>query len=462
MGDPASVSTAWDVVVNKKEQERDLTATVTALNSSEQDPFCQGDCVEQFEERLFCQGDCSRQLVDHQEKQERIGEGDSCQRACSGLLVSSCDTVLRRCSFGRYWCLSCLAKRDGGGNPRVALKSGTGFPHDKKLCRFGGGRIRSQDCPGPASNVEATLGTTVRHSGQCQNAQRQKVGTWRPTRHSWWVDFRNCTVTQTRGNTAMTRLKSAAAHWLRKFGVEPVDFLPPRSGERDGVEVVARVQKECLEKVLRGRGEFGVFSRPFYAGGEPVPPPGCSEESESDRANHPWSHPAQQGTRIANQRKRLREGQIYTTEEARRFMGDRWEVTNLPLSWSKAAVQAFLSQWRRLTEQGRQGAPSLRQQCLLSITDCSTIKGARSSAQRSHENVRVHSRSLCGQNLAKPRQRANMKDITAVPLPAVPPAREESQVPRRVPMDTTSVGASLTQVQDHNQVATLPSPVSGS
>ena len=24
-------------------------------------------------------------------------------------------------------------------------------------------------------------------------------------------------------------------------------------------------------------------------------------------------------------------------------MGDRWEVTNLPLSWSKAAVQAFLS-----------------------------------------------------------------------------------------------------------------------
>ena len=38
----------------------------------------------------------------------------------------------------------------------------------------------------------------------------------------------------------------------------------------------------------------------------------------------------------------------------------------------------------------------------------------------------------------------------------------ESQVPRRVPMDITSVGASLTQVQDNNQVATLPSPVSGS
>ena len=64
--------------------------------------------------------------------------------------------------------------------------------------------------------------------------------------------------------TATTRPKSAAAHWLRKFGVEPVGFLPPRSGEREGVEV----QKGCLGKLLRGSGEFGVFSRPFYVRGE--------------------------------------------------------------------------------------------------------------------------------------------------------------------------------------------------
>ena len=31
------------------------------------------------------------------------------------------------------------------------------------------------------------------------------------------------------------------------------------------------------------------------------------------------------------------DGQIHTAEEARRFIGDRWEVTNLLLSWSKAA-----------------------------------------------------------------------------------------------------------------------------
>ena len=54
------------------------------------------------------------------------------------------------------------------------------------------------------------------------------------------------------------------------------------------------------------------------------------------------------------------------------------------------------------------------------------------------------------------------KDMTAVPPPAVPPGSVESQVPRRVPMDIGSVGVSLTQVQDLNQVATLLSPASGS
>ena len=81
------------------------------------------------------------------------------------------------------------------------------------------------------------------------------------------VDFRKLHCHSDAWKTAMTRPKSAVAHWLRKFGLEPVDFLPPRSGERDGVEVIARVQK--VEKVLRGSGEFGVFSRPFCVRGEP-------------------------------------------------------------------------------------------------------------------------------------------------------------------------------------------------
>ena len=68
--------------------------------------------------------------------------------------------------------------------------------------------------------------------------------------------------------TAMTRPKSATAYWLMKLGAEPADFLPPRSGGIDGVEAVARVQKDNFEKVLRGSGEFGVFSRPFFVKGD--------------------------------------------------------------------------------------------------------------------------------------------------------------------------------------------------
>ena len=68
--------------------------------------------------------------------------------------------------------------------------------------------------------------------------------------------------------TATTRPKSATAYWLKQLGADPVDFLPPRSGRIDGVEVVARVQKDNFEKVFCGIGEFGVFSRPFFVKGD--------------------------------------------------------------------------------------------------------------------------------------------------------------------------------------------------
>ena len=153
----------------------------------------------------------------------------------------------------------------------------------------------------------------------------------------------------------MTRLKSAAAHWLRKFGVEPEDFLPPRSGE------LGRHRSDCEspEKVLASRKrEFGVFSRPFYGRGEPRAyrdvqlPEGFDILAAVRKANA--IGPTILGVTPRNKGLGLRTkecdfekvvGQIYTSEEARRFMGDRWEVTNLPLSWSKAAVQAFLSGW---------------------------------------------------------------------------------------------------------------------
>ena len=69
--------------------------------------------------------------------------------------------------------------------------------------------------------------------------------------------------------TALTQPKSATAHWLKKLGVEPVDMFPPRFFGNERIEVVVRVQMDSLEKVLRGSGEFGVFSRPFIVKGEP-------------------------------------------------------------------------------------------------------------------------------------------------------------------------------------------------
>ena len=55
-----------------------------------------------------------------------------------------------------------------------------------------------------------------------------------------------------------------------------------------------------------------------------------------------------------------------------------------------------------------------------------------------------------------------MKDMTVVPPPAAPLATVESQFTRREPMDTTCIGASPSLAQDRFQVATLPSPASGS
>ena len=156
----------------------------------------------------------------------------------------------------------------------------------------------------------------------------------------------------------MTRPKSATAYWLKKLGAEPVDFLPPRSGGIDGVEVVARVQKDNFEKVLRGSGEFGVFSRPFFVKGDarvykdaPLP---AEFDLQAALRKAKAVGPSILGVVMRGEGLGLRTkecdfesvvGQVYSEEEAKRFIGKRWEATNLPLSWSKGAVQAFLAGW---------------------------------------------------------------------------------------------------------------------
>ena len=166
--------------------------------------------------------------------------------------------------------------------------------------------------------------------------------------------------------TAMTRPKSATAYWLKKLGAEPVDFLPPRSGRIDGVEVVARVQKDNFEKVLRGSGEFGVFSRSFFVKGDArvykdVPLPvefdlqAALRKAKAVGPSILGGCLAGKGSLIAYEGVRLREC--------------RWP------GLLRGGCQVGLAQSKHPSGQGRPGVPSFGQRCRLPTADCNTIFG---------------------------------------------------------------------------------------
>ena len=122
-----------------------------------------------------------------------------------------------------------------------------------------------------------------------------------------------------------------------------VDFLSPRSGGTDGVEVVAKVQKDNLEKVLRGNGEFGVLSGPFFVKGDAPRVQGCPTPSRiltSRRLMRKGKVVALsilgvvfRGMGLGLRRKECDfesvVGQVYSEEESKILFGDRREATNL-------------------------------------------------------------------------------------------------------------------------------------
>ena len=174
--------------------------------------------------RRFC--------MKHQEKQQGTSERSLHQGDHSGRLVSACGTIIRGIPSGRYWCLPSHAKRSRRGDSLAAVRRGTGYPHDKTRIWIGRGRIRSQDSSGPVNNAEAILGTTgncSRHVPMLSAARRVCGG-------------RHCTsggrfphTALSRRVTALTRPKSATAHWLLKLGVAPVVFfnLPDPEGSKE-------------------------------------------------------------------------------------------------------------------------------------------------------------------------------------------------------------------------------------
>ena len=242
--------------------------------------------------------------------------------------------------------------------------------------------------------------------------------------------------------TATTRPKSATAYWLKKLGAEPVD-----SGGTDGVEVLARVQKDNFEKVLRGSGEFGVFSRPFFVKGDArvykdVPLP-VELDLQAAMRKAKAVGPSILGVVLRRTGLGLCSkecdfesvvGQVYSEEESKRFIGERWEATDLPLSWSKAAVQAFLADWPCTVEASfregktrsaiiRSAVPPHRR--LQHDFGCSHIRPAGN-----HANVKMR-RSLCGQNQENHSGKSKGCEILGECGPRKPHATSDSETSAR-------------------------------
>ena len=285
---------------------------------------------------------------------------------------------------------------------------------------------------------------------------------------------------------ALTRQKSATAHWLKKLGVEPVGMFLPSFFGSERIEVVARVQIDSLERVLRGSGEFGVFSRPFFVKGEPrifkdvslpddFSPPGGSAGSQVGWALHSWGRLARQGFRTAKGECDFESvvGQVYTKEDAKRFTGKRWDVINLPLSRRIAVVQAFLAGWScTVGTSFRAGktrsaivrlAEPLLHHRLQHDFGCALMPPAE---PRKRPRAQVLVSSKPGKPTEESQKaarswasvvRGDSRKATAIPLPVTRPVAVKRALAGGESMDTTDVGAvSFALVQDYSQA---PTPV---
>ena len=225
--DPATVNAAWNIVKNEKELVRDPCTKVIVQDSSWQIKKIKKELERDPSVREVVQDGRSAPVIQSFEEFRLVG---SC--VCLVSRSEAEEAILELRSEKR---LAFLTTRNIFGRWRSNSKSR--LPRDSQQC--GRDTWFNYKCSAPqGGHVEADTARVV-------------------------VAFSKHHCHPDAWKTATTRPKSAIAHCLRKFGVEPIDFLPPRSGEREVVEVIARVQMDCLEKVRRG-----VFSRPFYVRGE--------------------------------------------------------------------------------------------------------------------------------------------------------------------------------------------------
>ena len=210
-----------------------------------------------------------RRCLEDQENLIRTCERHFCQSYHTGWMVCSRCSLIRGIPAGRHGYLSRHAKRGRRGDARVALGTSTCHPHDKAdRSWFGRDRIRSQNISGPVNNVEALLGAAGRRSGHVQVfcAKRRSCG----GRHFPCSDpvSTKSTAIPMRGRQPRPDRSQLPHTGSRSLVRSPWTSYHPDPQGTDGVEVVARVQKDNFDKVLCGSGEFGVFSRPFFVKGD--------------------------------------------------------------------------------------------------------------------------------------------------------------------------------------------------
>ena len=152
-------------------------------------------------------------------------------------------------------------------------------------------------------------------------------------------------------------------------------------------------------------------------------------------------------------------GQVYSEEESKILIGDRREAANLPLSWSKAAVQAFLPGWPCTVEASfragktrsaiiRSAVPPHHRRLQHDFGVFFSL--IRRAEPRKRQNAQVQVWSKPGKTTAESQKAATSWASVVRGNPA-PPVTAKRPFAGSESMDATALGAiTPTQVQDNN------------
>ena len=289
MVDPATVNAAWNVVKKRKEQARDPSARVTALE----------------------------QLVDNQEKNKKESERDPSVRELVqdgwSVPVIQPPKISVWSTLVSVWCREAqdaiLELRSNHGLAFLTTKNIFGLVEVEFEVKTAQGQsamwkryLVQLGCT-PATfkcSAPKRWARGGRHS-TCGGRISQTALSLRCVEDgNEQAEVRSCTLAQEIGGG--TSGFYTAKIWRARRG--RIDCESPEGLPREGASRKRRVR--CLHPSLpRQRRVKRVQRRPAS---RRVRPPGSSAEGESDWVSNPGCRPVQEGSWIANQRVRLREG----------------------------------------------------------------------------------------------------------------------------------------------------------